>query len=461
MENTMGALGAWFKRLKPEEQDSADKQVDEMIANGMSKEQAIDELAQKVTPEAREKDIAAAKNSEQGWGDKVSRGVGIFAGALQDISGKHGTGNTQKMSGEWDNREKKRVDEVKEKHKTLDDYLQNKRAGLKETADTLKEDKKWEVSEGRKQKDEVRKEEDQTYKVMEKKREAEEYLRTKDLNNKMDDPASQVSAAYRELAKQFKPSDAMNFDNMSATEMVAIIDPLQEKYKADKQLIKDGVRDKLAEARLTESKLTREAVATRSKVGAQKDLSDKLKPTQDVVISLDMVERDMGISFDDYLAKLELYKAGKGPEPDAPGFNFFGRKAIPFSDSKNLQAAVQEFANQKLKMMSGAAVSDQEAVRALQALASGKWNTEEQLIRALQRTKSSMVQGMQNIEGRLPDSYRDVLQEYEANGGMTSNRYPQYRKAPIGVMMVSPSGKEGTVPANQTKEAEDNGWVRK
>ena len=112
----------WGLLSKPE-QDAIDAEGEERVANGEDPVAVKEDLLSKVSPEAYAADIEAAKS--QSTMDKIMGGVGIFGGALQDISGRQGQGNMARMAKMTKDNEAKKIAEVEAKHKQMKEHLEN------------------------------------------------------------------------------------------------------------------------------------------------------------------------------------------------------------------------------------------------------------------------------------------------------------------------------------------------
>ena len=168
--------------------------------------------------------------------------------------------------------------------------------------------------------------------------------------------------------------------------------------------------------------------------------SEKLSSAQDISNTLRNVESKLGFAIDDAkIANGELIVNGK--PRDLPGVSFPGAGRLNFfsSDARGLNAAVSKIFNAELKDRSGAAVTTSEMQRLKTEFASGKFNSEPEMVQALKDYKVAAAQALRNREAGFKP---EVLEEYKARGGQTS--------ADIDgpVAMVTPSGSIKMIPKN-------------
>jgi len=200
--------------------------------------------------------------------------------------------------------------------------------------------------------------------------------------------------------------------------------------------------EELRQANLEDKKVT---AAEKVKEASILKASEKLSPAQDIVNTLRNVESKLGFAIDD--AKIvndELIVNGK--PRDLPGVSVPGAGRVNFfsSDARSLNAAMSKIFNVELKDRSGAAVTTSEMERLKTEFASGKFNSEVEMIQALKDYKLASAQALRNREaGFRPE----VLQAYQERGGQTS------ADIDAAVAMVTPSGAIKMIPKNQVAAA--------
>nr|BFD63159.1 hypothetical protein BdHM001_18400 [Bdellovibrio sp. HM001] len=147
-------------------------------------------------------------------------------------------------------------------------------------------------------------------------------------------------------------------------------------------------------------------------------LSKELSGTQDASNALDEIEGTLGFPISE--AEVEngnIYVGGN--KVDLPGVSFPGVGRVSFynSDARNLQGAASKVFNTVLKDRSGAAVVNSELARLKTEFGEGKFNTEAELVSALQRYKRAVNAEMKNREaGYSPE----VRERYSSRGGRVS-----------------------------------------
>lgn len=148
-------------------------------------------------------------------------------------------------------------------------------------------------------------------------------------------------------------------------------------------------------------------------------LSKEVSGTQDMLGALDEVETKLG-------GKVESFKFGEngevlkdGKKVDLPGASVPGLGRVTFYDerARELKGAASRVFNATLKDRSGGAVTDNELERLRIEFNEGKYNTEKELIDALQRYKRQTLVVLKNREaGFRPE----VVNRYTEQGGRTS-----------------------------------------
>jgi len=169
-----------------------------------------------------------------------------------------------------------------------------------------------------------------------------------------------------------------------------------------------------------------------------------------LVENLQVVEEILGGSLEQYDPKTGTIN---GMKIDLPGKSVpgIGRVFAPGSQGERLHVAMANIFNTTLKERSGAAVTDQELQRLKGEFASGKFNTEEKMIDAMQRYKNILRKRMRQHEAAYKPEVRNL---YRTQGGMTSEDFfpePGAGKPPPGPQRKTWQGK--------TYELQGDTWV--
>lgn len=263
------------------------------------------------------------------------------------------------------------------------------------------------------------------------------------------DPKSAESAAAREYLKAIggeAVADLQGLDNLSEAQIYKIAPGIMHRQ---------DLQDKIAARREEAAQRSADRAAMMAGRSSDKEnaridagvtkAADKLGTFQDLNNSITRVEDQLGFP-------LEAYKDGKvnGKEVDLPGVSLpgIGRVTAFDSDARVLNSTMSEIFNKTLRDRSGAAVSNGEMERLKQEFQAGKFNTEAEMIGALQRYKAAATQAMKNAEaGFAPE----ILDTYEKRGGQTSRNKP----AP---MIKSPAEAEAA-PSNEVRRRTKDGRV--
>lgn len=174
----------------------------------------------------------------------------------------------------------------------------------------------------------------------------------------------------------------------------------------------------------------------------------------------------------------ELY----GPDNkklDLPGVSIpgYGRSNFYSGEARNLDSLMAKVFNVELKDRSGAAVVSEELTRLKNEFATGKFNTEAEMIQKLKEYQEAVIIELKNREAAFKP---EVRKEYNDRGGFTTDIIPaknslqaeksQPQAAPEAVInynvpegmaaVQSPQGKIINVPLNQLESALKNGGTR-
>jgi len=147
-------------------------------------------------------------------------------------------------------------------------------------------------------------------------------------------------------------------------------------------------------------------------------LSKDVEGTQGMMSALDETEAVLGGPLESFSVKNGgLYKGGKAV--DLPGVSIpgIGRVSAHSDQARRLNDTAKTVFNATLKDRSGGAVTDNELDRLRTEFSEGKFNTEPELIDALQRYKRRAAVVLKNREaGYTPE----VVNRYTDQGGRTS-----------------------------------------
>lgn len=259
------------------------------------------------------------------------------------------------------------------------------------------------------------------------------------------DPNSQESKMAFGLAQQMgykgAPITAAQFKDFSPI--------MQKKYEIEqRKLDRDESR---AERRFLSGMKTDQALEKRDETDVQR-LSKDIGGVQDMINSLDEVQNELGFKLDDADATNGLKVGGK--EVDLPGVSVpgLGRVSVHDDKAQRLQSAASKVFNSVLKDRSGAAISNTELERLKTEFGEGKFNTEPQMVAALQRFKRLTDQELANREA----GYRpEVVDKYSERGGRTSRSGKSMAEKTV--KMTDPSGRVKEVPESMVEAALANG----
>lgn len=156
-------------------------------------------------------------------------------------------------------------------------------------------------------------------------------------------------------------------------------------------------------------------------------LSKDISGVQDGINALDEVEANLGFPLDS--AQVQDGKIlVNGKAQDLPGVSIPGMGRWSFGDkAQNLQSSAAKVFNTILKDRSGAAVTNTELERLKTEFGEGKYNTESQMVNALQRYKRGVQNELQNREAAYSP---EVVNRYTDQGGRTSRSGVQLNGRP-------------------------------
>jgi hypothetical protein len=186
-------------------------------------------------------------------------------------------------------------------------------------------------------------------------------------------------------------------------------------------------------------------------------LSKDVAGTQDLLGALDEVEGKLGGSIDTFSkdASGNLVRGGK--KVDLPGVSIpgIGRVSAYSEDARGLRDAASRVFNATLKDRSGGAVTDNELERLKTEFSEGKFNTEPELISALQRYKRQVQTVLKNREAAYKP---EAVARYTEQGGRTSQTIKSPSPPPSDfVLMKDPKGNLRQIPKDQAQAAQAAG----
>lgn len=148
-------------------------------------------------------------------------------------------------------------------------------------------------------------------------------------------------------------------------------------------------------------------------------LQADLNQSQAVATTISDVEKLLGFNLDDVDSKTGTVK---GESVDLPGVNIPGKGRTTFysSEARELDDTMSKLFNVELKNRSGVAVTPPELQNLKREFSEGKFNTEEEKLKALKRFKQGLKKAFANIEAGYP---KEVISEYQDRGGFTSDRF--------------------------------------
>lgn len=248
------------------------------------------------------------------------------------------------------------------------------------------------------------------------------------------DPTSQESKMAQELAV------AMGFkgdaSKITAQQFQEFSPAMQKKYEIAQRSLDREEQRKMRESDLAfrrdDQKLRREemdarrdeAKTVKASERMEKDvqkLSDKLGNAQELSNALQNVNSKLGFNLDEATVSDGKIMV-KGKARDLPGISIpgYGRSSLLQDDAQQLESAMSKVFNTELKDRSGAAVTTPELERLKEEFGKGKYNTESQMVQALQDYKRMVNQELKNREaGFRPE----VVNQYKERGGATSERF--------------------------------------
>jgi len=254
-------------------------------------------------------------------------------------------------------------------------------------------------------------------------REDEDYNKTQEKLKRELDVNSEESKMAQDLARSMGYTG--NIDTITASQFKEFSPALQKKYEiAERSLDRAEARADRAETR-SEARADRQFQRDQSRATKAAEINDKdiqklskdVAGVQDMTNALDEIETTLGGKLEEFTTEGGLKKGGK--DVDLPGVSVpgIGRVSAYSDKAQQLQGAASKVFNTVLKDRSGAAVSNTELERLKTEFGEGKYNTEAQMVGALQRYKRAVNTELKNREA----AYRpEVVEKYTEQGGRTS-----------------------------------------
>lgn len=143
---------------------------------------------------------------------------------------------------------------------------------------------------------------------------------------------------------------------------------------------------------------------------------------QDVHNTLGEIDEILGVNVDELKVEKGKVLNKEGKPLDLPGVSIpgIGRINAHSDKAQTLESAMGRIFNKELKDRSGSAVTSPELDRLRIEFAQGKFNTESQMIQAIQRYKKAVAHALKNVESKYE---KHVLDEYKDRGGISSDKF--------------------------------------
>jgi hypothetical protein len=261
-----------------------------------------------------------------------------------------------------------------------------------------------------------------------------------DLENKRQMNASEgtVPDVFRTILQKTGKLSPEQVKGLNAVQSKSLIDTLVRQNElgmnqalgwARLQEMKEGrelAREDRLEAKKRQGEIRQEQVLDINTQKLAKDLSG----AQDLLNSYQILESELGSPLENYDASGEILKKD-GKPVDLPGVSIpgVGRTSFYSDKAQRLSSAAERIFNVTLKDRSGAAVTTPEMDRLRNEYMSGRFNTETQLIKAMQNYKQAALTALKNKEaGYSPD----VLKNYAEAGGVTSGTFQNKKEQTVG-----------------------------
>lgn len=138
------------------------------------------------------------------------------------------------------------------------------------------------------------------------------------------------------------------------------------------------------------------------------DLTKGMQKTANSAASMSAIEKEFGFNLEDYDPQTgKVHTADGDVDADVAGINIPGIGRVAWGTNRSAQvrsiAAVTKYMNDVIHDLSGAAVTAPELERQVKAFSSGEWNSEGEMLAALQRFKyTSQLARMELLKGYPP-----------------------------------------------------------
>lgn len=220
------------------------------------------------------------------------------------------------------------------------------------------------------------------------------------LNAVEDDPTSDASLLAQDMASKMVPG--RDFSKLSATQLKQMLPTINKIY--DNEL-----RKREADA----SRYNRQAEQD-ERLQAKHDEKLEQKVTKLAGSTAPLQETmDAISSFESALPSKSLDKYDPKKD-DLPGVNvpLLGRVSAYDSDARMLNSKMAKIFNVELKDRSGAAVTDPEMNRLREEFASGKFNSESEMVQAIKDYRQASINALQRAEQAYSPEVRAKYKEF-------------------------------------------------
>lgn len=193
-------------------------------------------------------------------------------------------------------------------------------------------------------------------------------------------------------------------------------------------------------------------------------LQHDLEPQQNAVSTIENIESKLGFNLHDIDNNGKVRRAdGSYASVDLPGVSLpiVGRVSAYSSGARDLDSAMSKLFNVELKTRSGAAVTSPELERLRVEFASGKFNSEPEMLKAMRDYKIALHKAMQATEVAYPT---DVVQNYsERPGSILSSRItpPEYTGGATKRVHPGQYNPDGDSLGGQTATAGDGARIQR
>lgn len=253
-------------------------------------------------------------------------------------------------------------------------------------------------------------------------------MREDEILARENDPNSEDSVMYQGLANEYIPGDYKGKSASSIKDKMGILQKLAELRAQKEKGILD--REDRALARQDRKFLLQNSHADRQdKIDLRNEekleknvqaFEKNISGTQNLADAIGNVENILGATLDNIKIKNDnLYINGQ--KKDLPGVSVpgIGRVSGYNTDARNLSGSIGTIFNTVLKDRAGAAVTNPEMERLKTEFNAGKYNSEAEMIGALQRYKGAVGRALQNKEAAFSP---EVVDRYKSRGGFTSEQ---------------------------------------